>query len=213
MGDKTFNDSSPSKKRKVLRKHKPIGTGHGLLSNGLVMPVTPETKKLPNILPKLSSGQSTFMKKDVASPSAVSPSGPLYTTIQNTDQDQMGKCFPQIFTMKVLPSSSVTPDLSSMSTNSEIERLLEEQQALICRERDLDNSLENLQNTYLCEKSLADKADQLHEDCMDVSDDEDDTVSVYSSDSEFESIYDIETNDAGDIIGTPRKKKRECQEM
>ena len=96
--DKTFKDS-PSKKKKVLRKHKP-GTGHGLLSNGLVMPVTPETKKFPNILPKLSSGQSPFMKKDVASPSAVSPSGPLYTTMQNTDQEQIGKPLPQTFTLK-----------------------------------------------------------------------------------------------------------------
>ena len=104
----------------------------------------------------------------------------------------------------MLPTSSVTPNPSSTSigggTSSELERLLEEQKALISRERDLDNSLENLQNTYLREKSLADKADQLHEDCMDISDDEDDTVSVYSSDSEFESIYDMETNDAGDIV-------------
>jgi len=206
--DKTFKDS-PSKKRKVLRKHKPITTGHGLLSNGLVMPVTPEAKKFPNILPKVSPEQSTFMKKDVASPSAVSPSGPLYTTMQNSDQ--MGKALPQTFTLKVLPSSLATPDASSASfgRDSEVERLLEEQKAMISRERDLDKSLENLQKTYIREKSLADKEDQLNEECMDVTDDEDDTVSVYSSDSEFESIYDMETNEAGDFIGTPKKNQRE----
>ena len=71
---------------------------------------------------------------------------------------------------------------------------------MISRERDLDKSLENLQKTYIREKSLADKEDQLNEECMDVTDDEDDTVSVYSSDSEFESIYDMETNEAGDFV-------------
>ena len=98
--DKSFN-GTPSKKRKILRKHKPVKTGQGILSNRLTLPVLPGTKKYPVILPKPNSERNMLMREDISSLQVErqSSSSPLYTTMQNTEQDQE-KAKPQTCTFQ-----------------------------------------------------------------------------------------------------------------
>ena len=86
-----------------------------------------------------------------------------------------------------------------------MEKLLEDNRKLKASERNIDGRLEDLHEDYLLAKEEADKNDQFQEDGImdisddDIDDDDDDTIFLYSSDSEFESTYDLYSNENGDM--------------